>query len=138
MHDAKVHVFSESVLCLGKGEMNDPVVKFTKRWTEFFEHCRESARRIDREKIKFVFHVHLGKKTNELKREIDEWIRQGEYGQFFTSENWFSSSLIHGNDERNSDFFKGAKRKSGHSMYISPGSEKTWNPEKYPDDKKMG
>ena len=30
MHDAEVHVFSDSVLCMGKGAMNEPEVKFTK------------------------------------------------------------------------------------------------------------
>ena len=46
MQDAEVHVFSDSVLCMGKGAMNEPAVKFTKRWTDYFEHCRGSARRL--------------------------------------------------------------------------------------------
>ena len=33
MHDAEVRVFSGSVPCMGKGVMNEPEVKFTKRWT---------------------------------------------------------------------------------------------------------
>ena len=37
MHDAEVHVFSDSVLCMGQGAMNEPEVKFTKRWNDFNE-----------------------------------------------------------------------------------------------------
>ena len=36
--------------------------------------------------------------------------------------------------ERNAAYF--ARFKPGYFMYISPGSEKTWNFEKYPDDPK--
>ena len=77
MHDAEVHVFSDSVLCMGKGAMNEPEVKFTKIWNECLEQYRESARRIDGEKIQFAFFILPGK-MNDIMREIDEWIRRGQ------------------------------------------------------------
>ena len=88
MHDAEVHVFSDSVLSMGEGAMSEPEVKFTNRRTDYLEQYRESVRRIDGEEIQFVSHIILGKKTNEIVRQIDEWIRQGqrEDGQTFTHE----------------------------------------------------
>ena len=50
--------------------MNEPEIKFTKRWNDCLEQYRESGRRIDGEKFQFVFHIFLGKKTNEIVREI--------------------------------------------------------------------
>ena len=62
--------------------------KFAKRWNDYLEQYKESARRIDGEKIQLVFHIFLDKKTNEIVLEIDQWIRQGqgEDGQSFTPE----------------------------------------------------
>ena len=77
MHDAEGHVFSDSVLCMGKGAMNEPEVKFTKKWNEYLEQYRESARRTDGEKIQFVFFIFPAK-TNEIMREIGGWIRRGQ------------------------------------------------------------
>ena len=85
MHDAEVHIFSDSVYCMVKGAMNEPEIQFTKGWNDYLEIYKEFARIIDGEKIQFIF---LGKKTNEIAREIDEWIRQGEGedGQHFAAE----------------------------------------------------
>ena len=68
--------------------MNEPAIKFTNRWNDNLEQYRESARIINGEKVQFVFHLFLGKKTNEIVRVIDEWIRksQGEDEQHFTPE----------------------------------------------------
>ena len=60
------------------------------------EQYRESARKIDGEKIQFVFHTFLGKKTRGIVREIDELIQQvqGEDGHNFSQKpilNEFSS-----------------------------------------------
>ena len=63
MHEAEVHVFSHSVLCMGEHAMNEPEIKFTKRWNDYLEQHRESA------------------------------------------------SSHHGNEKRNSDFFKGTERR---------------------------
>ena len=64
MHDAKVHVFSESVLCVWKGEMNDPVVKFTKRRASsnarsmsWFDKIKEKMEKFLFQKLVFIeFH----------------------------------------------------------------------------------
>ena len=37
MHETEVHVISDSVLCLGKQEMNMPEIKFNIRWKEHLE-----------------------------------------------------------------------------------------------------
>ena len=80
MHEAEVHVFQGSVLCVGNQAMNMPEIKLNVMWKEHLAHCMESARKIDGEQIQFIFHLFLGSKTNEM-----EWIRQGkgEYGQNF-------------------------------------------------------
>ena len=77
MHDAGVHVFSDSVLCIRKGAMNEPEVKFTKVWNEYLEQHRESVKKIDGEKIQFVLHILPGK-MNDIMRDIDEWIRRSQ------------------------------------------------------------
>ena len=66
--------------------MSEPEIKFSKGWYDYLEQYRESARRTDGENIQFVFHIVPGKKTTEIVREIDEWIRksQGEEGQHFS------------------------------------------------------
>ena len=51
---------------------------FTKRWNDYLEQYTESTRRIDGEKLQFVFHIFLGKTTNEIVIETDEWIRRGQ------------------------------------------------------------
>ena len=45
MHEAEVHVFSNSLLWLGKSAMNESEMKFTERWKEHLVHYKESARR---------------------------------------------------------------------------------------------
>ena len=35
-----------SVLCMRKGEMNEPEIKLTKRWNDYLEQYQESARRL--------------------------------------------------------------------------------------------
>ena len=37
MHEAEFHVFSDSFLCMGNGAMNEPEIKFTKRWKDYLE-----------------------------------------------------------------------------------------------------
>ena len=37
MHEVEVHVFSDSVLCLGRGTMSEPDAKFTKRLNGYLE-----------------------------------------------------------------------------------------------------
>ena len=66
----------------------NPKSKFTKSCTDYQEKYRESARRIDGEKIQCVLHILPGKKTNDIVLKIDEWIRQGqgEDGQNLTPE----------------------------------------------------
>ena len=58
--------------------MNEPEVKFTKRRDDDLEQYRDSARRIDGGKVQFILHILLRKKTNDIVREIDDWIRQGQ------------------------------------------------------------
>ena len=57
---------------------NEPEMKFTKRWSDYLEQHKESARKIDGEKIQFICHILLTGKTNEIVREIDQWIRQSQ------------------------------------------------------------
>ena len=80
-HEAQVHVFSDSVLRMGKQAMNEPETNFTKRWNDCLEQLRGSTTRIDGEHI-------FGAKTNDLS----------------------SSSSFHNNDERNPAFFNGIER----------------------------
>ena len=37
MHETEVHVFSDSVLRIGKEAMNEPEIKFDKRWNDYVE-----------------------------------------------------------------------------------------------------
>ena len=157
VHKADVHVFSDSVLCLGKQAMNMPEIKFTERWKEHLEQYRESARMIDGDKVQFVFHTSLGRKTNEIVREIDEWIRQGqgEYGHRVTPETCphrviFMGMMTEvpispqGPKEGNAQFLQDAeinaayfgKFEPGYFMYIGSGSEGTWEFEQYPENPK--
>ena len=145
MHDAEVHVFKDFIY-MGKAAMNEPDIKFTEKWKDYLEQYRESARSIDGEKIQFVFHILPGKKTNEIVREIAEWIRkgQGEDGQSFAPETCPHRVLFMGmmsgtpssvkepkegktpflqDLERNAAYFCGFK--PGYSMYSGPASEKT-------------
>ena len=89
VHETEVHVFSDSVVCLGKSAMNMPEIKFTERWKEHLEYYKDTAKRIDGKHIQFIFHILPGAKTNETVLKIDEWIRQGqgEDGQRFFSRN---------------------------------------------------
>ena len=57
--------------------MNEPDVKFTKRWNDYLEQYRESAGRIDGERIQFMLQMLRGE-TNDIMREIDELIRRGQ------------------------------------------------------------
>ena len=47
VHEADVHVFSDSVLCLGKQAMNMPEIGFTEIWKEHLEYYKDTARRTD-------------------------------------------------------------------------------------------
>ena len=157
VHNADVHVFSDSVLCLGKQAMNMPEIKFTERWKEHLEQYWESARMIDGDKVQFVSHTSLGRKTNEIVREIDEWIRQGqgEYGHRVTPETYphrviFMGMMTEvpispqGPKEGNAQFLQDAelnaayfgKFEPGYFMYIGSGSEGTWEFEQYPENPK--
>ena len=50
MHEAEVHVFSDSVLCLGKSAMASPEIKFTERWIEHLERGSKSMNGFDKVK----------------------------------------------------------------------------------------
>ena len=68
MHDAEVH---GSCLCIGKGAMNEPEIKVTKRWTDYLEQYRESARRRHGEKTVRVPHISWQKRrTSSCARSI--------------------------------------------------------------------
>ena len=41
MHDAQVHVFSDSVLCTGNEAMHEPNIKFTRRWNEHLAYYKD-------------------------------------------------------------------------------------------------
>ena len=122
-----------------------PEIKFNSRWEEHLTYYKETAKRIDGEQIKCIFHIYLGDKTNEIMLRIDEWIRQekGEYGHVLTPEPTLID-FFHANGEPNSDFFTGTERshaqflqdaeisaaffgqfKPGYSMCVCPGSEMT-------------
>ena len=65
--------------------MNEPEFKFNKRWKDFLEQYRESARRIDWEQIQFRLHIFWVSKMKKIVFIIDAWIGQGqgEHGHFF-------------------------------------------------------
>ena len=156
VHDAEVHVFSDCVLCKGKGAMNEPEVKFTKRWTGYLEQYKELARKSKDKKLSSYSTYFLGRKTNEIVNEIGESIRRSQKKKmnyifsrklclflFMWMKNKFpiSSKEPKGGDalflhdaERNAACF--ARLKPGYFMYIRPGSEKTWNFWEVPDARK--
>ena len=103
MYEAEVHVLSDSVLCMGRGAMNEPETKFTKRWNDCLEQYRKSARRIR------ISHISCTK-TIETVREIDD-CSTGSRRRWTTcySRNLSSSSSLHRNDACNSDFFTGTE-----------------------------
>ena len=85
LHDmecAKIHAFSHSVLCFGKGAMNDASDKFTKRWTEHFankpvmdtqfqrwcQSCIASAFEATPSLVRFIFHAVPGATTSEIRK----------------------------------------------------------------------
>ena len=120
----------------------------------------QSARRIDEEQIQFILPVFLGRKTNEIVLEIDEWIRQGqrEDGQHFSPETChrvpfmggYMKFRFHQRHQKEVKRYFCKTRKEMHltsgssskdtSCDVGPGSEKTWSCEKYPDNpkRKMG
>ena len=62
VHEAEVHVVSDSNLCMGKQTMNETEIKFiTKRWNAYLVQFWESARRVDGEQTQFLFHVFPGR-----------------------------------------------------------------------------
>ena len=149
MYEAGVHVLSDSILCMVRGAMNEPDIKFTKRWNDCLEQYRKSARRIDREQIQFVFHIFLAQ------RRTRRCARLMTVRQHVTPETCPHRVLIIGmmhaipissqgpkegtalflqDAERNAACFE--KFKPGYFMYIGPGSEKTCCFEKYFDDTK--
>ena len=75
MHEAEVHLFSDSVFMHGKSSDEVSELKFNNRWKDHLEQYRESARVIDGEQIQFRFHMFLGE-TDQIMPNIDEWIRQ--------------------------------------------------------------
>ena len=130
-------------------------IKITKRWKEHLAYYKDTAKRSDEQTIQFTFHIFPGAKTNEIRLEIDEWIRQskGEYGQQFTPETNPHQVILRGmvNEipissedpkkghatylqdwERNAAYF--GKFLSGYFMTIAPSSEETWKFEKYTDN----
>ena len=92
--------------------MHEPEVKFTQRWNDYPEQYRESAKRIDGEKVQFVFHLFLGKQTHGIVNEpLSGSEEVKDKMDNFLSRNFSSSSSIYGSDERNSDFFRGTERR---------------------------
>ena len=71
MHEAEVHVLSDSVLCMGKQAMNMLEERFNKRWNEYPEQYKESAKMIDGEQIQFGFHMFLGERDSAQDRWMD-------------------------------------------------------------------
>ena len=102
MHEAEVHVFSDSVLCPGKSATASSEIKFTERWKEHLEYYKETAKRIDGKHIQFKFHIVPGTKTNESIQ--NRWMDSTRSRRRWTTlhcRNLPSSSKIHGDDERN-------------------------------------
>ena len=63
MHETDVHFVSESVSCFGKQATNESEIKLTKRWIDFLEQDRESARITDVEQVQFRFRILVSKRT---------------------------------------------------------------------------
>ena len=72
VHKADVHVFSDSVPCLGKQAMNMPEIKFTERLKKHLSYFKEIAKRISGEQNQLWFHIFLGKATKEIMLKINE------------------------------------------------------------------
>ena len=125
IHDAEVHVFSDSVLCMGKGAMHELEDKFTRRWNDYPERYRESARWNDGEKGQVVFTIFIGKKTHEIVNESlsgSEEVK--EKMDIFFYWHLSSSCSIYGCDEGHSDFFRGTERRWGKALFLQGRGKK--------------
>ena len=93
--------------------MNEQEIKFTERWNDYLEQYRESARRIEGEKIQVrVPHIFVAKRrTISWTGPISGFEEVKEKMEKHVPENLSSSSSVHGNDDRHSDFCKGTERR---------------------------
>ena len=112
MHEAEVHVFSDSVLCRETQAMTSQKSNSPKEGTTISSNRENLQGRSWW--INDPVHIPYSSwQKNDFVLEMDEWIRQGqgEVGQRCPPENLSSSSSIDGIDERNSDFFTGTERR---------------------------
>ena len=79
MHEAEVHVFSDSVLCLGKSAMTSSEIKFTKKdGKSILSTTKTPQRELMENQVNSHVHIFSCARTNEVMLNIDEWIRQGQ------------------------------------------------------------
>ena len=69
MHEAEVHVFSDSVVCLGKFASPKDGERISSTTKTPQQHLMEN--------ISITFHIFLGSNTNETLLNIDELNQQG-------------------------------------------------------------
>ena len=76
--------------------MNEPEIKFTKRWNEYLEQYRNSARTIDGQEIQFRFHIFLCAKTNEENDEFNSDSFKGTDRMYsaISARHWNKCSLL--------------------------------------------
>ena len=145
MYDAEDHVFSDFVLCMGKGAMNEPEIKFANRWNDYLEQYRDSARIImERRFTSYSTYFLAKRRTRSCVRSMNGFEKaQGQDGQNFTPETCPHRVLFMGmmneipisskgakagealflqDSERNAAYF--GKFKPAYLMYIGPCSEK--------------
>ena len=86
VHEAEVHVFSDSVLWVGNQAMNMPEIKFNIRWMSTSCNTRNPQGELMENTFNSCW--TFGSTTNEIVLRIDEWIRlcKGEDGEQSTPE----------------------------------------------------
>ena len=67
MDEAEVHIFSDSVSCMGEGASHMPDLRFTQMWKENLRNYQNVAMRINGTSIQFIFHMLPGATTDHAK-----------------------------------------------------------------------
>ena len=74
LHEAEVHIFSDSVLCIGEGANAESNEEFAKLRVDNLVHIPKRGTRIYGHRVRFLFHMFPAARTNETTKDIDKLI----------------------------------------------------------------
>ena len=94
MHEAEVHVFSDSVLCTGRGAMNEPDAKFTKKM-EFLSRTKQGFSKKNWWRTPPMHVSHISRQRGERNSARDRWMDSTGLRRRWTA--FCSSNSFHGN-----------------------------------------